>query len=81
MRVSLAVIAGLTLVSAAAAAAEKTASKKDPNRMVCEKQAVEGSRIASKRVCMTAAEWQAKRLEERQVIDKSQVQRSGPSGM
>ena len=76
MRVTVAAIAMLGLVSASAAAAEKKSQAKDPNRMVCEKQQVVGSRLATKRVCMTAAEWDAKRLEERQAIDKTQVQRA-----
>ena len=67
-------------IPAAASAADKASDKKDPNRIICEKQGVVGSRLATKKVCMTAAEWQAKRQEDRQAIDKSQVQRSGPSG-
>jgi hypothetical protein len=47
--------------------------------LVCEKQEVVGSRLATKRVCMTAAEWEQKRREERQMIDRSQVQQRGPS--
>ena len=45
-----------------AVAGDKKADDKDPNRMICEKQAVPGSRLATKRVCMTAAEWEARRL-------------------
>lgn len=81
MRVAIAFTAVLAMASAAAAAGGKTEDKKDPNKVVCEKQTVPGSRLATKRVCMTVAEWQAKRLEERQAIEKSQIQRSGPSGM
>lgn len=79
MRAIIGAVAMLGLASTAAVAGEKKAEAKDPNRVICEKQQVMGSRLASKRVCMTAAEWQAKRLEERLSIDKAQTQR-GTSG-
>lgn len=67
------------LLSAGASALERKDSK-DPNRIVCEKQGVLGSRLASKRVCMSAAEWAAQRAAERQAIDKTQILQKGPSG-
>lgn len=45
---------------------------KDPNRMVCETQEVLGSRLATRRVCMTAAEWADLRARDRQAIDQGQ---------
>lgn len=48
---------------------------KDPNEIVCEKQRELGSRLAVKRVCMTRAEWADRRLQDRQTIDKAQVER------
>jgi hypothetical protein len=74
---SLFLVAALALMPAAGSAEEKKADK-DPNRMVCEKQEVVGSRLATKRVCMTAAEWETKRRDERQMIDRSQTQQRGP---
>lgn len=79
IRRSVLLVAGMALLPAVATAGEKKADK-DPNRMVCEKQEVVGSRLATKRVCMTAAEWEAKRREERQMIDRSQIQQRGPTG-
>lgn len=79
MRRKILMTAALGLLSAGALAGEKKAENKDPNRVICEKQQVVGSRLASKRVCMTAAEWEVRRLEERMVIDKQQTQR-GTSG-
>lgn len=83
MRVSinrtLFLVVAMAMVPAAASAEDKKADK-DPNRMVCEKQEVVGSRLATKRVCMTAAEWEAKRRDERQMIDRSQMQQRGPTG-
>ena len=80
MRRSIAMIVAVTLMPAAGIAAEKAADKKDPNRIICEKQEELGSRLGSKRVCMTAAEWQQKRLNERQMIDRSQTLQKGPTG-
>ena len=80
MRVTIAMIAALALIPAAVSAGEKKADAKDPNRIICEKQEVLGSRLATKRVCMTAAEWAIRRQEERQSIDRSQVQRGTQPG-
>jgi hypothetical protein len=80
MRRSIAMIVAVALMPTAAIAAEKAADKKDPNRIICEKQGVVGSRLATKRVCMTAAEWEIRRQEDRQAIEKSQVQRTSVSG-
>jgi invasion protein IalB len=55
-----------------AVAASKTA---DPNQVVCEKQEVTGSRLGTKRVCMTRAEWADLRSQDRQEIEKVQVRR------
>lgn len=76
----LVLVAALAMFPAAAAAGDKKAENKDPNRMICEKQAVSGSRLAVKRVCMTAAEWEIRKLEDRQAIEKGQMQAKGPSG-
>lgn len=72
-------IAALACVPATVSAKGKD-SDRDPNRMVCEKQEVVGSRLATKRVCMTASEWEQKRREERQMIDRTQMQQKGPNG-
>jgi len=39
-----------------------------------------GSRLATKRVCMTAAEWEIRRREDREAVEKAQVNRRGPDG-
>lgn len=79
MRRLIVIAVAAALLPASASALEKKDSK-DPNRIICEKQNVLGSRLATKRVCMTAAEWALQRAAERQSIDKSQVQQKGPSG-
>lgn len=53
-----------------------SAKSYDPlQKVVCEKQEVVGSRLATKRVCKTRAEWMQERLAARQEIDKQQTQR------
>ena len=80
MRVAIGIIAALALIPAAAYADEKKLEAKDPNRIICEKQSVVGSRLATKRVCMTAAEWEMRRREDREAIEKAQVNTRGPNG-
>ena len=57
--------------------ASRPASQKaaDPNEIICEKQEVVGSRLATRRVCRTRAEWADLRLQDRQEIERVQVQR------
>ena len=47
----------------------------DPNEIICEKQEVTGSRLATRRVCRTRAEWADLRLQDRQETERVQVQR------
>lgn len=78
MRVAFGIIAALALIPAAAAEENKPA--KDPNRIICEKQGEVGSRLATKRVCMTAAEWEIRKREDREALEKAQINRTSPSG-
>ena len=52
----------------------------DPNQLVCEKQEVAGSRLATRRVCMTRAQWADLRLQDRQEIEKIQTRRGSCEG-
>jgi len=52
----------------------------DPNEIVCEKQEVIGSRLQTKRVCRTRAEWADARLQDRQDLDRRQTQRGTVKG-
>ena len=51
----------------------------DPNEVICEKQEVVGSRLAVRRVCKTRAQWADDRLQDRQEVEKIQVQRGMPA--
>jgi hypothetical protein len=60
--------------------AESVQSKpaKDPNEKICEKQTVVGSRLATRRVCATRAEWAEKRRLDREAVDGAQRGPNGP---
>lgn len=67
------------LLSTSAGAAPDPGSAKqapikagDPNERVCEDIVMTGSRIASKRVCMTRAQWAEHRTDDRDAIEKAQ---------
>lgn len=45
------------------------------NRMVCKRQKNTGSRLSSKRVCMTAAQWAQLEQDQRQAIERVQAGR------
>lgn len=47
-------------------------AKNDPNRVICEKVEQIGSRLATKRICMTAAQWAEKRRMDREDLESSQ---------
>ena len=79
----LSVAAAAVMLSAMPAWAGDNSTKKvakDPNEVVCEKQEVLGSRVASKKVCMTRAEWAERKRLERLEIDKAQVGRGSCDG-
>ena len=45
---------------------------KDPNKVVCEKVEAIGSRISSKRVCMTLAQWEEQKRIDREALQHAQ---------
>lgn len=69
-----------TLGAAAQLAAEPVAKpiKGDPNEVDCEKIGTIGSRLATKRVCATRAEWAEKRKLDREAVDQAQRSANGP---
>ena len=62
-----------TQPAAAPATTEKQAD--DLNKLVCEKQESTGSRLAKKRICLTKAQWAERRLQDRQELERVQMQR------
>ncbi|HEY0629849.1 MAG TPA: hypothetical protein VGD23_11035 [Sphingomicrobium sp.] len=73
MRAAIAAFGLLGLASISVAADGKKAEKKDSERVICEKQEVVGSRLATRRVCMTAAQWRLVRQEDRMGLDRLQT--------
>ena len=56
--------------------ADKDSAKvaKDPNEWICERQTILGTRLTTRKVCGTRAEWEEKRRLDRDAIDKAQTQ-------
>ncbi|WP_339826561.1 hypothetical protein [uncultured Parasphingorhabdus sp.] len=58
---------------------DKMAGKEDmgdPTRMICRKQENTGSRLGAKRVCATAAEWDARKQQNRESVERTQKSRA-----
>ena len=62
-----------TTPAQAPAATEKP--KTNADEIVCEKKETTGSRIGAKKVCMTRAQWADRQLQDRQELDRVQIQR------
>lgn len=45
-------------------------------KVICRRHKETGSRVRSKKICMTAAQWTAQAAEERRLIDQRQAQRT-----
>lgn len=75
---SLALVAALGLNSIATAEPAPPAKKGDPNEIVCEKITAIGSRVATKRVCATRAEWAEKRKLDKEAVEQAQRMGNAP---
>ena len=74
MRIRAKLTLGLVATAAAISQAQANDEKKakDPNEVICEKQTVLGSRLATRKVCGTRAEWAEKRRLDKEAIDQGQ---------
>ena len=54
-------------------AAAPAAAPTDP--VICEKEEVTGSRLATRKVCMTRSQWEDARRQDRMNLEKTQTQR------
>ena len=72
-----AMLLGGAMLATSPVAAEPSGKKKttDPNEVVCRKEEILGSRLASRKVCKTRAEWAEETRENRGNIERAQVQR------
>ena len=60
---------------AQAQSSQQRATTPNPNEVVCQKQEVIGSRLATKRVCKTRAEWADARIQDRHELERVQTQK------
>jgi hypothetical protein len=61
------------LAPASAGAKPRAKEQLDPNRMICRTEEELGSRLSRKRRCLTAAQWDEIRRDERMVIERGQL--------
>ena len=74
--IGLGVLAGVAALGAGAAEAmEKSKARSDPNKVVCRNVSESGSRLKTKRVCHTNAQWAEIRREAKEQIDHIQNNR------
>lgn len=62
------------LLAAGGDAAVQPAQSADP--VICRSESETGSRLKSRKVCMTKSQWAAKRREERQAVEQAQAARA-----
>ena len=60
------------------ALSQSAPSPKKSDEIVCERMEVIGTRLGSKRVCATRAEWAEKRKLDREAVDQAQRTANGP---
>ena len=77
-RTSLAIFAMINFSATVQAAPAPSAKKSDPNEIVCERIETIGTRLATKKVCGTRAEWDEKRRLDREAVDSAQRSANGP---
>lgn len=56
-----------------------TAKPADPDRIICEKIRETGSRLAVRRVCMTAQQWEEQRRRDRENLQDAQQRSLEPN--
>lgn len=69
------VAASLLSLFATSATAREDSKRKapDPNEVICKKEDVLGSRLQSRKVCRTRAEWAEQRQIDRHNVERSQT--------
>lgn len=64
-------------VTAQSAPAAADGQSLDPNRKICERIEVTGSRVKARKVCKTAAEWEELRRDSREELERAQQKHTG----
>jgi hypothetical protein len=78
LRMTFAAVAACSFAFSQPLFAAPPVSAKDPNERICEKETIVGSRLATRRVCATRAEWEEKRRLDREAVDQAQRSANGP---
>lgn len=78
---SMALLIGVAPALAQAQTPKQEALKsKADERVICKTVEKTGSRLATKRVCMTAVQWEEHRRSDREAVESLQQKRVQPSG-
>lgn len=73
---ALAFLSAGTVTSAQSSTVPNTAQKTpaaDPNQRICEDVTQTGSRLGTKRFCGTRSEWEDKKRQDREAVEKAQM--------
>jgi hypothetical protein len=76
MHIRIALIAAVALAASGAYAQQNPPQQKgapDPNEKICEDVVQTGSRLATKRFCATRSEWEDKKRQDREAVEKAQL--------
>jgi predicted phage-related endonuclease len=65
----------LLTVATAPALARSSAEAKDPNKVICKSEEVTGSRLQTKKTCLTVQQWDDLEQQQRHQIEKIQTSR------
>jgi hypothetical protein len=88
MHIRIVLFAAVALTATATYAQQNPPQQKpapDPNEKICEDVVQTGSRLATKRFCATRSEWEDKKRQDREAVEKAQlnpcvIQTTSPSG-
>lgn len=61
------------MLTAAPALAKKPEKQTDPNRVICRSSEVIGSRLATKKTCLTAVQWSQMERDQRETVERIQA--------
>lgn len=67
-------VAAVPVLAADGPAASAPAAAPAAERQICRRVEETGSRLKAKRICMTQAQWDEQRRQDRQLIERSQSQ-------
>lgn len=69
---TLLVIASAAIIAASPAVA-KNKKQSDPNRLICKSEEMVGSRLQTKKTCLTAMQWDQLQRDQRMTVERVQA--------